>query len=223
MIIDVILLVIIAGVTWCVASEGAWGAGLNLLCVLLAGLIAMNFFEPMANMFGTTGSWSYRGDIIALVGLFEVSVFVLREVAERISPRYIQVNNLVHNMGRWLCGLLAGYMTAAFLLTALHTAPLPREFLGFSPERGNLFGVAPDRQWLGFTQHVSEKVLYSGKVFDGPRESFGDYPNDIWPSFPIRYASRRDQIGGSAAPAGGAAGGGIRRIEPTGGGGAGGF
>ena len=222
MIIDIVLLVIIAVVAWCVAGEGAWGAGLNLLCILLSGLIAMNFFEPVAAMFGTAGAWSYRGDIIALVGLFAVLVFGLRELVERISPRYIQVNGLVHNLGRWACGLAAGYITAAFLLTALHTAPFPRNFVGFTPERNNLFGVAPDRQWLGFTQYVSEKVLSNNKIFDGPRATFGDYPNNIWPSFPIRYASRRDRLSGiSSAPTGGT-GGGVRRIEPSGGG-SGGF
>ena len=47
---------------------------------------------------------------------------------------------------RWTCGLATGYVTVAFLLTALHTAPLPREFLGFSGEKKNFFGIGADRQ-----------------------------------------------------------------------------
>lgn len=114
-------------------------------------------------------------------------------------------------VGRWFFGALTGYVTMAILLTALHTAPLPREFMGFKPERSNFFGMAPDRQWLGFVQYVTEKpfarIMFQdpsskelvAHAFDGKYEVLGDksspYPNTIWPSFPIRYAMRRDQIG----------------------------
>ena len=47
--IDILMLLILAVVTWCVASEGAWGAGLTFLSVLFAGLFAMNWFEPLAD------------------------------------------------------------------------------------------------------------------------------------------------------------------------------
>ena len=110
----------------------------------------------------------------------------------------------------------------AFLLTALHTAPLSREFMGFKPERNNFFGMAPDRQWLGFVQYVTEKPFAKiigqdpdtkqliAHAFDGRYQLLGDktaaYPNTIWPSFPIRYAMRRERIennqgGGGDAPA----------------------
>jgi hypothetical protein len=70
----------------------------------------------------------------------------------------------------------------------------------FRPERANLFNmIAPDRQWLGFTQYTSENVFAAGRIFDGPVSDFiddnsDDNRNTIWPSFPIRYASRREQF-----------------------------
>ena len=170
-----------------------------LVIVLLSGLLAMNFFEPLAMFLeeniASSGSWRYRWDFIALVGLFGGFVFAFRSAAEYLSPTFMQVHPLVHEIARWSCGLLTGYVTMAILLTALHTAPLPREFLGFTPERKNFFGMtAPDRQWLGFTQYVSERVFKSGRIFDGPRITVGDYEKKIWPSFPIRYASRRELL-----------------------------
>ena len=106
---------------------------------------------------------------------------------------------------------LAAYgsaVTMAFLLTALHTAPLPREFLGFRAERANFFAIAPDRQWLGFVQYVTEHVCNSWpkRPFDGPQIKLGDatdpnrIQNDTWPSFPIRYATRRDRSAATLAP-----------------------
>jgi hypothetical protein len=202
-----ILLVLIVGiVTWCVASEGAWGAGITFLCVVFSGLLAMNFFEPVADLFGPPGSmmWDYA-DVVSLLGLFALFVFLGRLATDAISPTQIDYDARIYNVARWLFGLATGYTTMAIVLTALHTAPLPRNFLGFSPERDNLFDIAaPDRQWLGFTQRVSEKILATGAVFDGPRYAEPETPQDIWPSFPIRYATRRQDY---SRPRGSATGG----------------
>lgn len=208
-----ILLVIVVGVAWCVAGEGAWGAGLTFLSVLFAGLLAMNFFEPVAGMLDGMGSAvDDYSDLAALVGLFTLFTFLLRLATDNISPTEIEFHAHVHNAARWLFGVATGYATMAFLLTALHTAPLPRSFAGFSPERSNLFdSLAPDRQWLGFTQHVSEKVLHTGRVFDGPKFKMPGTDQEYWPSFPIRYATRRQDLASGKKPGalgGGAIGGG---------------
>lgn len=206
--IDILLLAILGIVTWCVASEGAWGAGFIFVSVLLAGLLAMNYFEPLAtfltNNISSSGAWSRRWDSIALIGLFIAFIFLFREITVRIAPTYMQVHPLVHEIARWGFGAMTGYIAMAFLLTALHTTPLPREFAGFTPERNNLFSaVAPDRQWLGFTQYVSEKSMRNGAVghlFDGPEYPIPQQQNSVWPSFPIRYAARRSQgAAGTAA------------------------
>lgn len=218
--IDIALLAVVGAITWCVASEGAWGAVFMLFSVLFSGLVAMNFFEPFADFLENTISNSpdmhYRWDIIALVGLFVGGVLLLRTATEKLMPTLVLVHPLAYDATRWICGAATGYVTMAFLLTALHTAPLPREFIGFTPERQNLFNMAaPDRQWLGFTQYVSERVFPTGNIFDGPRFAVPggyQYPENlkptsedktpVWPSFAIRYAARRDELasGGAAQP-----------------------
>lgn len=215
--IDLILAGIVVGVAFLVSNDGAWSAGVTFLCALLSGLLAMNFFEPLAELLSRTyPPWQEKWDMIALLGLFIAFIFVFRMGTERIAPTYIGVHAYVDQVGRWLFGALTGYVTMAFLLTALHTAPLPREFLGFRPERPNLLNaVAPDRQWLGFVQYVSEKALSrfdlgiqvgapltQPHAFDAKYELIGDpnspYPNTIWSSFPMRYATRRSQLYGTA-------------------------
>lgn len=210
--IDIILVVIVALVAWCVASEGAWGAAIMLVITVLSGLLAMNFFEPMATFLETnvsrSSAWRYRWDVISLVGLFIGFVFLFRFAAEKLMPDYLKVHPVAHEAGRWGFGVLTGYVTMAFLLTALHTAPLKREFLGFTPERRNLFTiVAPDRQWLGFTQYVSMHSLAKSnpQVFDGPTTTIGDF-SGMWPSFPIKYATRRESTESGAMMAGGGSG-----------------
>jgi hypothetical protein len=214
--VDIALVAVLGIVTWMVANDGAWSAAITFLCTLLAGLLAMNFFEPLAIILsGFLREWDSRWDMISLLGLFAGFTFGLRTITEQLAPTYIQVPGWVDNGGRWLFGAATGYLTAAILLTALHTAPLPREFAGFQPERLNLFNIAaPDRQWLGFVQYVTEKplarfdVAASGQpgvphAFDGKHELVGDpavnYPNQVWPSFPMRYAARRDMLAGVMA------------------------
>lgn len=205
-IVDLLLIAVVGIVAWSVASEGPWGAAFTLLAVVFAGLLAMNFFEPLAELLersiSASPSWAPRWDVIALVGLFALFALLLRLMTDYVAPRFMPVHPLVHEGGRWGFGVLTGYATMAILLTALHTAPLPREFMGFRPERNNLLGLAaPDRQWLGFTQHVSEKVFTNGRIFDGPQFTVGRVANRVWPSFPIRYASRREALEKSATAA----------------------
>ena len=222
--IDFLLLLVFGAVTWSVASEGAWGGALILLSVLFAGLLAMNFFEPLAAFLernvSASPNWRLRWDMIALVGLFGLFVFLLRTATDHLSPTFIPLHPTLYVGARWSCAALTGYITMAFLLTALHTAPLPREFIGFRPERDNFLNLcAPDRQWLGFTQYVSEKSFAHGgnqpRIFDAPYQVHGDMVNRYWPSFPIRYATRRERPTWSTISSGrGGSGGPVRRGSP---------
>lgn len=213
--LDLILVAVLAIVTWCVAGEGVWGAALVFLSVLFSGFIAMNGFEPIAEMLSSGGTWDNYWDFLALVGLFAGCVTLFRLATEYLMPVYVEVLPLLYDVGRWVFGLATGYLTMAFLATALHTAPLPREFLGFVPEQKLLFGLAPDRQWLALTQYASEKIYTSGRIFDGEqyptvpekwRAASGDLVRaDLmatWSSFPMRYAARREEYirTGGAAP-----------------------
>lgn len=219
--IDLLTIVVFAAVTWCVASEGAWGAALVFLSVLFSGLLAMNFFEPLAVFLQSNVSsspfWRNQWDSIALLGLFALFVWLLRAATEYLSPTFIHVQKTLYEVSRWAFGAVTAYVTVAFLLTALHTADLPREFSGFAPEpdrRTAIGGHALDFQWLGFTQYVSSRSFRKGSlgyIFDGPRaplpgqDDLKHLHGKIYPSFPIRYGFRRESGGhvtAAAPPAG---------------------
>jgi len=208
--IDLLLLAIVGVVTWVVASEGAWGATLNFFCVLFAGLLAMNFFEPTAELLAANVplgvSWRNRWDFIALMGLFILLVSLFRVGTEQLMPNFLEVHPIAHDGIRWVAAGLTGYVTMAIVLTALHTANLPRTFIGFEPSRDNFLGMAaPDRQWIGFTQYVTEKAYRrggTGPIFDGSTVTLTDGEQIYLPSFAIRYATRRGLGASAEAPAG---------------------
>lgn len=210
--IDFILLGIFGVVVWLVASDGAWNAAITFTSTLIAGLIAMNYFEPLANFLQQTVAssfeWQHRVDIIALLGLFALGIFALRTLGEALLPTYAELHGYVYDGARWGCAALTAMVVTGVICTSLHVAPLPREFLGFTPERSNMLGLAPDRMWLGFVQRASEKSLArvapdgSKAIFDGPVAPIN--PADpaskqqVWASFPIKYATRRQQYAAGA-------------------------
>lgn len=213
--IDFILLGICAVVVWLVASDGAWNAAITFVSSLIGGLIAMNYFEPLANFLQTTVAssfeWQHRVDIIALLGLFAFSIFALKTLGEALLPTYAELHGYVYDAARWGCAGLTGLVVTGVVCTSLHVAPLPREFLGFTPERANMIGLAPDRMWLGFVQYASEKSLArvapDGRkaIFDGATAPINPAdPNkgqQVWASFPIKYATRRQQYAAGAIAA----------------------
>lgn len=221
--IDLLLLAVLGVVTWCVASEGAWGAGIVFFSVLFSGLLAMNFFEPLAQALEqAVPAWGYYWDVVSLLGLFTALVFGFRAAADYLMPTYIEVHAVMHNIVRWLFAAATGYLVVAILLTSLHTAPLPRSFLGFDPGPGRkqFFGLAPDTTWLGFTQYVTTYSLGgSGGGFDAATfERIPGKPDTrtTFSSFPIRYATRRSAYHtGVAAATTTAPGGGTAAPPPT--------
>ncbi len=237
------LIAVIAIVTWLLSTEGVWGAASTFVCVILAGLLAMNFFEPVAMILNYfVPALLEYADFIALVGLFAGFTWGLREGTAYLAPVDIRMPDMLEMIGKWVFSAITGYVTMAILLTALHTAPLPREFFDFRPESSVFFGMYPDRQWLGFVQYVSENSLRTSvtvqdpvtkqyvidpvtrqqvvmpNIFDGQYRRVGDpqmpHPNLVWSSFPMRYAMRRAQMeqGGSAGGAGGA---GVKTVRPV--------
>lgn len=213
MVIDIVLLGIVGILTYLVAQDGPWSAILTFFAVIFGGLLAMNFFEPLAAIVSSQiPTQESRADIICLLGLFALFTFLIRLGLDHVAPSDLEMPDLAYKIGKWGFGLATGYITMAIILTALHTAPLPRKFLGFAPERKNFLGVtSPDVQWLGFTQHVTEHVFarkfidrtkneVAYRNFDGLRHQFpGKQESDYLPTFIIRYATRRQRLSGQMA------------------------
>jgi hypothetical protein len=176
----------------CVAflyGEGMWGNAIRLVNVLTAALLATNFWEPVARILEDSVSkeFSYGWDIVALWGLFSV-FFVVMTVATGYASRVkVRFLGLADRIGSIAFAVLVGYVMVCFTTMSLHTAPLAKNFMGggFNPEKRMFLGLAPDRQWLQFTEWVSKGSLSrwsQGHVFDPGHE------------FIPRYSARREQF-----------------------------
>ncbi|MFQ5731765.1 MAG: hypothetical protein ACE5KM_07410 [Planctomycetaceae bacterium] len=195
---DLAFVAVVLGVASVVQQRGAVKAGVRLFIVIAAGLVAMNDFEPLTaflirvtNGAGVAIEYGLFGSLIVL---FAGSAALLELIANRLLPEPPDLAPRLDNAGRWVGGALAGIVTAAFLFTAVHTYPGPRDFWGYLPaepakRRGPILGNAPEEHWLRFTRHVSENVFArpDGRSFEpAETESTGDAS-----PFVMRYARWR--------------------------------
>jgi hypothetical protein len=181
-----IFVILFACVALCYA-EGMWSNAIRLINVVIAALLAVDFFEPVARWLDSwQPSYTYLWDFLALWGLFAVFMVIFRELTSFLSPVKVRFLKLADRIGNGMFCLLIGWVMVCFTMTTLHTAPLGRTFLfgGFKAEDRMIMGLAPDRQWLGFVQGVSTGALCRSD----PR------PFDPKNEFMRKYATRRELL-----------------------------
>lgn len=150
---------------FCVAfcyREGMWGNAITLVNVIIAALLAVNFWEPVARLLeGFMPSFTFMYDMIALWGIFSLSLLIFRTATRSVSKYQVRFKQLADQIGSVVFAVLVGWVMVCFTTMSLHTAPLAKNFLfgGFQPEKKMLFGLAPDQQWLYFTKYVSRGSL----------------------------------------------------------------
>jgi hypothetical protein len=227
-VINWVIVALIAGMTWALMSEGLWGAALMFFNVLFAGLLAFNFYEPLAALLDGTGiGWGFS-DTLCLMGIFIVALVILRLTTETIAPAMVRFPTPIYHIGRIFFGLLTSLLTVALLLVAFETAPVHKKIFGVIDYKSEVpFGLGLDRQWLGFFQYTTGLVFVSHNP--GTLDPFREYrdanvfdPRAEWlllhqEARPYGNESvlAEDQGGGGGAAAGAQGGG----AAPAGGGG----
>jgi hypothetical protein len=153
----------------CVAAlwfQGLWSNVVTLINLLLAMMLAFNYFEPVAKQLdGLEPSFTYLWDFIALWGLFALSFGLLRLVTDMLSRTRVAFDFWVETVGRSITAVWIAWLFIGFICATMHTAPLGPHPLGFqnTPKSGNFLGMAPDRYWLGFMQSRSRGALSRGE------------------------------------------------------------
>jgi uncharacterized membrane protein required for colicin V production len=163
------VMLIVAYYYW---REGLFNAVCSGVCVFLAGLIAFNFWEPLA---GWIEVWLDRGplqgyeDFICLLLLFAISLAMLRSFTNSINYREIDYLPMVNQVGGGAVGLITGYLLAGFLICAMETLPWSQSFLNFEPyqeqEQRTRSLMPPDRLWLALMHRAGDACLSRGEGY----------------------------------------------------------
>ncbi len=173
-IMDLIICFLIAGLLYALTSEGLWGAALMFFNVLFSAMIAFNFYEPVANLIDSTGiPWGFS-DTLSMLGLFCISVGLLRMTTETIAPAMVRFPTPIYHLGRFIFGAGGALVTIAIVILAFHTAPVHKKiFTTVKYDTKPPFNMGLDHQWLGFFQYETGAVFTS--LGAGQRDPFGAY------------------------------------------------
>ncbi|MGB2608476.1 MAG: hypothetical protein WBC80_05840 [Isosphaeraceae bacterium] len=189
-VIDLVMAFLILLLTYALSSEGLWGAALMFFNVVFGGLIAFNFYEPLAKLIDSTGiGWGFS-DTLSLLSIFCVSVMLLRMTTETLAPAMVRFPVPVYHAGRVFFALATSLVTMAILVLAFHTAPVHKKIFGaidykYKPP----FGMGLDHQWLGFFQYTTGMIF--ARYGSGTRDPYGEYGRSGNRRVPVRVFDPR--------------------------------
>jgi len=186
---------IMSGVCYAFWREGLLTACCMFINVVLAGLIAFSFFEPLADeldaMFQGNFLSGYE-DWLSLIVLFSLALGMLRLITNSLAYTDLDFPPVMLRGGCVVFGLLTGYLVAGFLLCAIQTLPLPEDFMGFEVRTNENQPkalrrlVPPDRVWLAMMHRAGAGPLSWREDQQGRPRTFD--PNG---NFSLRYGLYR--------------------------------
>jgi len=186
MLLTAILFVIMFMCIALMWNEGLWGSALMFVNVLFAGMLAMNFYEPVANYLEKLApSLTYAFDFLSLWAVFVAALLVLRTVTDQASRHAVRFKVPLEIGGQVGFAILTAWVFACFTMATLHTAPLARTALRGSfeprPLESSFLGLHPDRYWLAWIHSRSLGAL--SRQEPRPFDAEGDWI--------FKYAQRR--------------------------------
>jgi hypothetical protein len=159
-------LVIMGIIAFAYFKEGVFTAFTMLINVLLAGFIAFNFWEPIADLLERPLRGSFLNgmeDILVLVFLFALVLGLLRLATNNLAHKQVVYPLVAQQFGGAFIGLLTGYLVSGFLICVFQTLPWHENFLDFQPRADNEPGLRrvfpPDRVWLAMMRHAGALPL----------------------------------------------------------------
>src|SRR5262245_37365698 len=178
------------GVVYAFWHEGLLTACCMCINVLLAGIVAFFFFEPLANELDGLFQGSFLSgyeDCFSLILLFSLALGLLRLATNNLAFTDLDFPPALLRGGCVVFGLLTGYLVAGFLVCAIQTLPMTTDFMGFESRvvenqpktLRRLF--PPDRVWLAMMHRAGAGPLSWG---EGPTFD----PNG---NFSLRYTRYR--------------------------------
>jgi uncharacterized membrane protein required for colicin V production len=197
-------LAIMLAVAYLHAREGLFTAVTMLVNALAAGLIAFNFWEPLASLFGS-GALKPYADILCLTFLFCITLVVLRTITNNLNDTQIEFPQVAQVLGGGAVGMLTGYLLSGFLVCALETLPWGQHFLDFEPRNDKESALRsimpPDRVWLAMMRRASSHSFSRARDIDpGPPADRDFHGFDPTGAFETNYLRLR-RVPDRAAPA----------------------
>ena len=175
-------LIVMLVVAYAAVREGLLTAIATLVNICIAGVVAFEFFEPIADgLEGTVKGTMFAGleDSLSLFLLFAPTLALLRFLANNLAPQEVELPPLMQQIGAGAVALVSGYLLAGILVVFLQMLPVGENFLDFQyqvePNGSKMREFfPPDRVWLSLMNRAgSGPFSQSDAVTFDPEGTFG--------------------------------------------------
>jgi hypothetical protein len=192
--LSVFTILIMLGVAYAFWREGVLSAFVMSFNVFFAGLVAFNFFEPIAKELEPMLSDSFLHgyeDSLAMMLLFCPTLAFLRWLTNNLVRTTVDFHPILQQGGSVVFGFMTGYLVCGFLVCVLQTLPFSNHFMQFearidtqSPGSKLRRILPPDRVWLALMHRASKTSLaWEDETKDSSFDPDG--------SFELRYSRER--------------------------------
>ena len=219
MLLGFLTILVMIAVTWAYLRLGLMTALTMCINVFVAGLLAFNFWEPIADtldpMFTGTFLKGYE-DALVLVLIFCAALALLRLCTNYLCSSLLVYPPALEYGGCILFSLATGYLTSGFLMAVLQTLPWHQNFMFFEyrhdPEQPAAVVrrvLPPDRVWLALMRRAGAYAFSNREDpgADRPADFFSErftrehLTFDKYGTFELRYARyRRTDNAGRTLP-----------------------
>ena len=132
-------------------------------CIVIAGLFAMNFFEPAALTVVRSQTLSMflssDADFICFLVLFLGCLTALLKIVDSLPDPPTLPDPFEFRLSLFMT-ITASFLLMSIVLTACDTSPRLQKVLGLRPHSASLFGlISPDAMWLNFVAIVADGSL----------------------------------------------------------------
>lgn len=138
MIMTAVVAVAVLAIGYMWSSRGFLSAFLHLLCVIVAGALALAVWEPIAffllNMDNGQSEFAQGLSWGAALGLpFLIILAIVRTIVDKTVPANAPTESIVNMIGGGACGAAAGVLGVGIAVLSIGFTRVPTEFAGYKP------------------------------------------------------------------------------------------
>lgn len=158
-VFNILLILVILLIAYWWANQGFFSSLLHLLCVIVAGAIAFAFWEPLTiGLMLRGGGFDAYAWGTSLIGLFAVSLFVLRFAADKLAPGNVDLPNSFNLGVGGIAGAASGVLTVGIFLIGASFIQSNNALMGWQGhQRGSTGALAPTNDlWVPYHRIASD-------------------------------------------------------------------
>lgn len=186
--------------------EGIWNNLLTMIMIMISGIVAFGYFQPLTRYFDekTEGSYTYLLDFVVIWFTYIIVMALLKVFGKMMSPKKVKFLEGFDLYGGVAIALFSAYLMTGMVLATIHSAPLvhnvfDNRFVMGETRKEVESTIAstsvitrPDLAWLGLMESVLQGSSMGGSSFSASRyvHSYAEH-RKTFATFPTYLVDRK--------------------------------